>query len=233
MKRHLSVGEGYAPKLLNFKPLPHHTCSMKNASRNQKIGWLVMPMNWAKVTGFTGLVALFFLCLSVGSASAQDSDSQLPDSIQPITAGMRLPEEFWTTEFQFYDHEKVYTQTLEQYKGKPIILGFWSVHCGGCLASFPFLREMSLKYPKDLVIIPVNYQLREDPKRIENHFKRMREGDHYRIPTPTILYDDYLKHVFPHGPIPHYIWIQSDGKVGGVTQRTFLNEANIINILNQ
>ena len=231
MKRHLSVGEGYARKPLNFKPFTLSLCSEENASLNKKIGWLDRPISWAKVTGLSSLVAFFCFCLSVGGVSAQDSDRQLPSSIQPITAGMRLPEEFWTTEFQFYDHEKVYTQTLEQYKGKPIILGFWSIYCGACKFSFPFLGEMAAQYPDDIIVLPVNSQMRETTDAIERSYKRMPESDKYKLPAPSIIFDEYLKYLFPHRPIPHYIWIQADGKIGGITRRSFLTESNILNLI--
>ncbi|HZH54981.1 MAG TPA: thioredoxin family protein, partial [Sphingobacteriaceae bacterium] len=147
MKRHLSVGEGYAPKPLNFKPLPHPTCSMKNASRNQKIGWLVMPMNWAKVTGFTGLVALICFCLSVGSVNAQDS-------IQPLTIGDTIPADFWK-QLDSVFNEKEHDTLSSISESELAIIYFWSPYCKPCLESIEKITNIKANNPVPIQLIPI------------------------------------------------------------------------------
>lgn len=163
---------------------------------------------------------MVLLALSpMGSIYAQETSTTIPR----VSAGQRVPEEFWTKEFQFYDHEKVYTQTLEEYRGKPILLSFWMVHCGPCMASFPVLNGFKAKHGDDLIILPVNSFERDSVPVIDHAFSKRDTS--YRM--PVVIHDDYLQYMFPHGPIPHYIWIQLDGRVGAVTRRTFVTDSMI------
>ena len=46
------------------------------------------------------------------------------------------------------------SQLLNQYKGQVVLLDFWAVWCGPCIATFPHLREWQEKYSaRGLVII--------------------------------------------------------------------------------
>lgn len=173
------------------------------------------------------LFAILLAFCPLGSLFAQTTSTT--QTIERVTAGQRVPEEFWTTEFEFYDHEKVYTKTLEEYRGKPILLSFWMVYCGPCMASFPILNGFKAKYGDNLVILPVNSFERDSIPIIHARFSKRDES--YRM--PVIINDNYLNQVFPHGPIPHYIWIQPDGKLGGVTRRTFVTEENIANFVGE
>src|SRR5690606_17088494 len=116
---------------------------------------------------------------------------------------------------------------LEQYKGKPILLGFWMVYCGPCIASFPKLNAFKDKYGEDLVILPVNSLARDSIPVIDHVLSK--KGPEYRM--PMIIQDVFLSSLFPHGPIPHYIWIQPDGKVGAITRRTFVTDSMISQFL--
>lgn len=154
----------------------------------------------------------------MGSIYAQETSIPNPR----VSAGQRVPEEFWTKEFQFYDHEKVYTQTLEQYRGKPIILAFWSIYCGSCISSFPLLNESLAKYGDDLAVLPVNsYDM--DLTVVGRVMGRFDNS--HRL--TGIMFDDYLRVIFPHGPIPHYVWIRPNGTVGAITVKSFLTMDNI------
>lgn len=154
----------------------------------------------------------------MGSIYAQETSTTIPR----VSAGQRVPEEFWTKEFQFYDHEKIYTQTLEQYRGKPIILAFWSISCGTCISSFPLLNEALDKYGDKVVILPVN-SYDKNLSRVDGVMQRF--DDTYYL--TGIVFDDYLKHVFSHTVVPHYIWVRPNGTVGAITVKSFLTMDNI------
>jgi thiol-disulfide isomerase/thioredoxin len=59
-------------------------------------------------------------------------------------------------EFTFMNPEG-FPVTLDQYKGKVIVLNFWSITCGPCIAEMPSLDQLAGYYPEeDLMVITVN-----------------------------------------------------------------------------
>jgi thiol-disulfide isomerase/thioredoxin len=55
--------------------------------------------------------------------------------------------------------------SLEQYRGKVVLLDFWATWCGPCLAIMPHIDELQKKYrDKGLVVIGITT---EDPKVVD------------------------------------------------------------------
>ena len=88
--------------------------------------------------------------------------------------------------------------TLDQYKGRIVVLNLWSIGCGPCVAEMPSLDRLSgLFNEKDLVVIPLNV----DPLQKEslNAFYHEKGYKYLRI------YQDPLKSsqaVFKWSAIP-------------------------------
>jgi peroxiredoxin len=56
--------------------------------------------------------------------------------------------------------------TLSQFKGKVIILNFWSIWCGPCLAEIPSLNKLYLEFKdKGLVVLAIAEDPAEKPVR--------------------------------------------------------------------
>lgn len=170
-------------------------------------------------------IFVLFLLVPILTLFAQESNVQ----ITRITAGEKLPEEFWTTEFQFFDHNKVYHTTLQQFRGKPIILDFWATTCAKCFEGFPFLKEMQSKYTGRINIILVNTWYKDNQDAIENRFTNF--DDNYRL--PSIIQDKFLKSLFPHNAIPYYIWISSIGRVYAISTKSLVTEENLLKLMQQ
>jgi thiol-disulfide isomerase/thioredoxin len=98
---------------------------------------------------------------------------------------------------------------LADYKGKFIILDFWSFHCVSCLESFSELDSIQHAFGNRLQIILVNM---EGPEKTKEFFRKRSK---LRIPSsvPLITSDSFLKKLFPHSGVPHSIWIDSSGKI--------------------
>lgn len=50
---------------------------------------------------------------------------------------------------------------LSAHKGKVVYADFWASWCAPCRQSFPWLNEMAVKYPKNLVVLGVNVDTNE------------------------------------------------------------------------
>ncbi len=48
------------------------------------------------------------------------------------------------------------TVTLSQYRGKPVILIFWVVHCEGCIEEIPYIQEFYDKHADKVVVLTVH-----------------------------------------------------------------------------
>ena len=57
--------------------------------------------------------------------------------------------------------------SLEQFKGKIILLDFWATWCTPCRMTMPVVEKLSKEYPDDMVVLAVN--LRESKDVIEKY----------------------------------------------------------------
>ncbi len=48
------------------------------------------------------------------------------------------------------------TVTLSQYRGKPVLLVFWVVHCEGCIEEIPYLQGFYDRHADEVVLLAVH-----------------------------------------------------------------------------
>jgi len=58
--------------------------------------------------------------------------------------------------FQFKNVRSNETLTLEQFKGKVVILNFWGTYCGPCLEEMPDLQRVEAELQGDVVVISLS-----------------------------------------------------------------------------
>jgi thiol-disulfide isomerase/thioredoxin len=119
--------------------------------------------------------------------------------------------------------------TDEDLKGKVVLLDFWAIWCGPCIATFPHLREWQEKYAeKGLVIIGLtkyyNYawndeagratrsQEKVEPEAEQQMLQKFAEYHnlHHRF---AIQKDDSLAEFYGVTGIPHVVVVDREGKV--------------------
>jgi len=169
------------------------------------------------------------LCLvSMFSLSAQtprkDSGANGLNIAQPVMLGFRVPEEFWSHEFMIFENGKYTRQTLEKYRGKPLILDFWATWCTSCIAKFPKVDQFKQIYRDRMNFILVN-SFDTDTQKIATVLTG--EGTGQPTQTASIVNDVYLKQLFPHQSVPIYIWLDEYGRLQASSTANFLNDDQV------
>ncbi|MBL1408066.1 TlpA family protein disulfide reductase [Sphingobacterium faecale] len=142
-----------------------------------------------------------------------------PNALQ---IGDKIPDELWHMPLQVVSNpDQIKTMTLNDYRGKLIILDFWATWCGGCIAAFPKLDTLQQKYAKDVTFLSVSTESKE---RV-SVFIKARGAQ-----TPNLTFisegkdiDDYFK----YGTLPHYVWIDSQGVIRSSSESLQVNAFNI------
>lgn len=114
-------------------------------------------------------------------------------------------------------------------KDKVVLLDFWAVWCGPCVATFPHLREWDKKYD-DLVIIGVTkyYNYTWDEKA-----KRAKRGEEVAEEVEQDMLEQFAK----HHKLTHAFALQADGKmskhyeVSGIPQAVVIDRQGKIRLI--
>lgn len=100
--------------------------------------------------------------------------------------------------------------SLDQFRGKIVMLDFWATWCGPCRLSMPMLEKLQKEYPKDLTLLAIN--LAEPPDLVRNYVER-------RHISSTVLLDEDGKvgEVYRSESIPMQVLIDQKGIVRRVS----------------
>jgi len=145
--------------------------------------------------------------------------------------------------------------TMEELKGKVVLLDFWAVWCGPCVASFPHLVEWQEEYgDQGLQIVGVTRYFNfewpegaEGPGQAEGEVPPEKEqamldkfAAEYGLQHPTVLLNepDPFYEYYAVSGIPHFVLIGRDGKIhkvrGGISEaRAKALEEEIQKLLDQ
>ena len=175
------------------------------------------------------LALLTIMCLyAVKQVSAQQAEpaaTALAD-IKPLQIGDTIPAYLWHLPLQVINHpEGKDTITLNDYRGKLILLDFWGPACSYCIAAFPKLDSLQTQFDTDFQVILITERKRDDIVSF-----------HQRKPIPKHLFsttaDSVLTRFFYHNLLPHYAWINRQGRLIATTNGSPVTAANIELALN-
>ncbi len=115
------------------------------------------------------------------------------------------------------------TISLNDYKGKLIILDFWNRWCTACIQAFPQMEKLQKVFGDKIKILLVTNDKNEELVKL---FKKVR------LPALPIISDDsILNSLFPHTSVPHHVWINPAGQVQFITEGYNATEKNILKII--
>ena len=124
------------------------------------------------------------------------------------------------------------SQTIAALKGKLIILDFWSTWCAACIKKFPLLHSMQQAHKDQLQVFLVNPLYTRDTKqKIEALFGRLTNNQGRPLQLPVVVQDTIATRWFPHTLLPHYVWIDKNGRLLAITGIEELTAANIEAVL--
>src|SRR5882724_8684660 len=100
---------------------------------------------------------------------------------------------------------------LSEYRGKPLILDFWSFNCSSCLKSFPETELLKKKFEGQVQIVLVNQESSKQTEALFEKFKTLKTK--IRKPNLSMVTGDKALHkLFPVNGLPMLVWIDANGK---------------------
>jgi len=151
------------------------------------------------------LVGITLLVLSSCTApSDSTSEAGQPDQSTPsIGATVNYANVLSTASFQDYEGNTV---TLEQFKGKVVMIDFWETWCTPCLKAFPSMSKAMKDYPNDFVVLAVNLGESDQDADVE----RFRNSNP-EYPFVWLKDSELLANQLQVPGIPFKIFVSPDG----------------------
>lgn len=109
---------------------------------------------------------------------------------------------------------------LMKYFGKPLIIDLFTAGCGVCFNSFPKLNLWSQKLNGEVNLIILGNDDIKLPKIYERFSARFKL-------QLNVGYDSFLFKKIAPPSVPFYVWIDSKGKVAGVSGIDLVNESTL------
>jgi thiol-disulfide isomerase/thioredoxin len=169
------------------------------------------------------VIALFTAIRFNGFSQIEASAQYYPE------VGLRCPA-FILNDVHDYPKHQV---SLEDFKGKWLILDFWNEHCGGCIASFPETNKLQERFGDKVKFLLVgcigsqyNWNNNSDNESIRSLYKRISQKEKLKL---LVAFDSVLFHRFDIGGCPYIVCVDPSGIVRGIT--TSINEKDIDSLL--
>jgi thiol-disulfide isomerase/thioredoxin len=100
--------------------------------------------------------------------------------------------------------------TLEDYRGKPVLLNFWATWCVPCAAEMPLLSEMQKQYQGKMLFIAASIDDEDMKPQIEAFIKK-HQGEALTVMMGATL--DSLDDFGVNQGMPGTVFIDADGKI--------------------
>lgn len=112
-----------------------------------------------------------------------------------------------------------------EFRDQLLIIDFWSIYCGGCIAAMPKMDSLQKKFGSKIKILPVTY---EPETLVDNFWKKNRNTRDLSL--SSVVEDKIFASYFRHLTIPHEVWVYK-GKVVAITTEQYVNQVNIQKVL--
>lgn len=210
MKRFLSVGEGYGRSWGSGSPAQ---------PQMDKVFSLLLCA--PKVTGMVLLVAFFWLFWA-DRAKAQGAEA--PSQYSKLKIGQKAPRNVLIGD-PVFNSERQQISTND-FRRRAVIIDIWATWCGSCIARFQKLDSLQRVYTAHLDFYLLNNLYRDSEEKIET-FLSDYKGRFPDFSLPILIGNDDSRALFPGESLPHYIWIDTSGRVKAITGSEAITGPNI------
>lgn len=179
----------------------------------------------------TILMAIAALFMHVAGATAQDDAGVVYEAaetetrksnVRELRVGDTLPDYTFAHPLVNYPEEDVRTS---DFRGKLLILEFWSMGCVSCIAGFPKLQKLQEQFSDQIQILLVNPW--SDRKEVMDLLERRRKLTGFEMKLPIAFGDTTLSDHFPRVGVPHVVWVDENGVIASITDGTQLNAEKV------
>ena len=140
-------------------------------------------------------------------------------------AGEKVPD----LKFNNLVNSKTTSIRLSDFKGKLIILDFWSFRCSNCIEEFSKLEALQNKFSGKIQILLVNHEgQKKTIEFFEKNRKMFRRPDLIFITGDTILWK-----MFPKNYVPWEIWIDAEQRFRFATDGSDVTEERITSFISK
>ena len=162
---------------------------------------------------FYFFIPLFvFITATLSSCNGQSNNTSSSDTMDYKQYRGKTNAPDFPADFQWLNTDKNYS--VKDFKGKIVLLDFWTYCCINCMHILPDLHKLELKYP-ELVIVGVHSAKFDNEKGTDNIKQAILR---YDIEHPVIVDQDFkIWNEYTADSWPTFILIDPDGKVVGKT----------------
>ncbi|MBE7170527.1 MAG: TlpA family protein disulfide reductase [Williamsia sp.] len=154
------------------------------------------------------VIAPLFLIIIFMAAKGQSSGTKKPDFSMRLHPGDAVPD----VSFSNVKNWSGKPLRLADFKGKLLILDFWTVNCSPCIAAMPKMEELQRKFDGNLQVVMVTPNSKAAVEKLTERSKILQ-----RTTLPAITGDTLLGKLFPYTGTPTHVWIGKDGKLMFIT----------------
>ena len=142
-------------------------------------------------------------------SSALFSVQQPPSPSQPTSPSQTTSSQQAAPSLKLHDLKGT-PHSLEDYRGKPVLLNFWATWCVPCAAEMPLLNEMQKQYQGKVVFVAASID-DEDMKPQVEAFIKKHQGEALTVMMGATL--DSLDDFGVNQGMPATVFIDAQGKI--------------------
>ncbi|MEJ7820693.1 MAG: TlpA disulfide reductase family protein [Chitinophagaceae bacterium] len=119
------------------------------------------------------------------------------------------------------------TSLTNNLQRKLIVLDFWNIWCGSCIAAMPKMNALQKQFGDEVQVILIT---KNNAEEVDNLFDRIKVA---KPDLPMIIGDTMFNLLFPHEGEPLHVWIDESKVIRHITDGHNATSENFIQFLKQ